>query len=117
MKKTLSIIITCIALFANCKKDAPAYPPAVVQPVITPPAPVAITDNLYPNPCTGTFTIKTNTTDSQTVVMYNVMGQEVLNLTINGTTAIIDNSLSDGMYNIKITNKAGIIMKRLVVVH
>ncbi|HXD93895.1 MAG TPA: T9SS type A sorting domain-containing protein [Bacteroidia bacterium] len=114
MKKTLSIIIACIVLFVSCTKDAPAYPVAA-QPIVTPHIPVTITDNISPNPCIGTFTIQTNTTDSQTVLMYDVTGREELNLIINGTTAIVDNNLPNGIYYIKITNKAGIIMRKLIV--
>ena|ERR1700740_715398 len=116
MKKIFSIIIACIALFVGCTKDSPAYPVAA-QPVVTPPTPVTITDNIYPNPCTGTFTIQTNTTDSQTVLMYDALGREELNLIINGTTAIVNNSLPNGVYYIKITNKTGVIMRKLIITH
>jgi PBP1b-binding outer membrane lipoprotein LpoB len=116
LKKLFSIIILSVVFFLGCKKDAPAYPAAVVPPIVAPPAPVKITDNIYPNPCTGRFTIQTNTTDSQSVRMYDVNGQEKLDLIINGTTAIVDNSLPNGMYNIRITNTQGVINKRLVIV-
>jgi ribonucleotide monophosphatase NagD (HAD superfamily) len=53
--------------------------------------------------------------DSQKVQLFDRWGQLLLNLTINGTTAIVDNSLPNGIYFIKITNKSGSIMKRLVV--
>jgi|ERR1700757_334859 len=116
MKKIFSIITACITLFVSCTKDAPAHP-SVAQTVVTPPPPVTITDNISPNPCTGTFTIQTNTTDSQTVLMYDALGREELNLIINGTTAIVDNSLPNGVYYIKITNKTGVIMRKLIVTH
>jgi hypothetical protein len=114
MKKIFSILVIYIVLFAGCKKDAPAYPAPVAKPVFTP-IPVVITDNIYPNPCQGAFTIQTNTTDSQTVLMFDAMGREELDLVINGTTAIVDNGLPNGMHYLKITNKAGIIMRRLIV--
>ena len=103
-----------IFLFTACKKDAQINPTVVAKPIeVTPPP--HITVNIYPNPCTDTFTIQTNTTDSQTVLMYDVMGREELNLIINGTTAIVDNTLPKGVYYIKITNKTGIIMRKLLV--
>ena len=114
MKKILSIIIACIALFVSCTKDTPAYPVAA-QPVVIPPAPVAITDNIYPNPCHGTFTIQTNSTDSQTVVMSDMMGRIVFNLLINGTTAVVDNNLTTGVYMLEFTTKTGIIKRKLIV--
>jgi hypothetical protein len=101
-------------LFTACKKDAQINPPVVTKPVeVIPPTP--ITDNIYPNPCNGTFTIQTNSTDSQTVVMYNMIGNKILNLTINGTTAIVDNSLTNGIYILEFTTKTGIIKKKLIV--
>jgi|GEM_PF-2515306 len=106
--------ITGMFLFTTCKKDAQINPPVATKPIeVIPPTP--ITDNIYPNPCTGTFTIKTNSTDSQTVLMYDVTGREELNLIINGTTAIVDNSLSNGVYYVKITNKTGVIIRKLIV--
>ena len=114
-----TILIASIAfgvfLFTACKKDAQINPPVVTKPIeVTPPV-IIITDNIYPNPCTGTFTIQTNTTDSQTVVIYNLIGQEKLNLIINGTTAIVANSLPNGVYYIIITNKTGKITRKLII--
>jgi hypothetical protein len=114
MKKILSIITACITLLVSCTKDAPAYP-SVAQTVVIPPAPVTITDNISPNPCTGTFTIHTNTTDSQTVVMYDMMGRLQFTLIINGTTAVVDNGLTNGIYMLEFITKTGKINKRLVV--
>ncbi len=116
-KKLLSIalIINTIIAFTSCKKDTQINPPIVKSVDVTAPTPFVIKDSIYPNPCNGTFNIKTNTTDSQTVVMSDMMGREELNLVINGTTAIFDNSLSNGMHYIKITNKAGIIIRKLIV--
>ena len=116
LKKLFSILLLSTVFFLGCKKDAPAYPKAVMPTVVATPVPIKITDNIYPNPCIGKFTIQTNTTDSQSVLMYDVNGQEKLNLIINGTTAIVDNSLPNGMYNIRITNSQGVINKRLVIV-
>jgi hypothetical protein len=97
-----------IFLFTACKKDAQINPLEVPKPIEAIPPP-PITDNIYPNPCHGTFTIQTNSTDSQTVVIYDMIGNEILNLIINGTTAIVYNSLTNGIYILEFTTKTGTI--------
>jgi hypothetical protein len=120
IKKTLSttLIILVIggALFAGCKKDSQINPP-VTKPsveVTPPPAPVKITDNVYPNPFHSSFTIETNSTDSQTVQIIDMMGSIKLTLIINGTTAIFDNGLTDGVYFLEITNRTGRISRKMI---
>lgn len=115
MKKILSIIIACIALFAACTKSASAYPPASIQPVVTPRAPFVITDNLYPNPCTGKFTIQTNSSASQNVQIYSVIGKIVFTQTISGTTNINVDTLQQGVYIARMTNGTNTIQKKLVI--
>jgi|ERR1700757_460704 len=105
---------TGIFLFAACKKDAQINPPIEAKPIEVI-SPTPITDNISPNPCTGTFTIQTNTTDSQTVVMYDMMGRLQFTLIINGTTAIVDNGLTNGVYILEFTTKTGKTNKRLIV--
>lgn len=116
--KNILLIFTSLLLFNSaCKKDPQINPPMIAQPVIVNlPAPVKIEDSIYPNPCDGNFTIQTNSTTNQTVKMYDVLGKLIFNLTINGTTAIIADSLKQGIYDISITTNTGIINKRLVVV-
>ncbi|HXU26392.1 MAG TPA: T9SS type A sorting domain-containing protein [Bacteroidia bacterium] len=118
MKKSLSIILVVVTIgilsFTACKKDVQTNPPVITKPIeVIPPPP--ITDNIYPNPCNGTFTIQTNSTDSQTVVMYSLIGQTVFNLIINGTTAIVNNTLTHGVYIVVITNHTGVVKKKLIV--
>ncbi|MHB8259242.1 MAG: T9SS type A sorting domain-containing protein [Bacteroidia bacterium] len=112
MRKIIVILSAIIFTAVACKKDPQINSPVVVTP---PPAPAKIEDTIYPNPCKGTFTIGTNSTDSQTVVLVNTLGQVLMTLTINGTTAIVDNNLTDGVYMIKITNKTDTILKKLIV--
>ncbi len=119
MFKSFTIIFTILViggvLFAGCRKDPQINPP-VTKPsvVVTQPAAVAITDNVYPNPFHGTFTIETNSTDSQTVQITDIQGSVKLTLIINGTTAIYDNALTNGVYIVKITNHTGIIAKKII---
>ena len=77
------------------------------------------TDNVivYPNPSSGNFTIETNTTDKQNLNLYDVNGKLVLSQTIQGTTNINTSILAQGIYNLNVTNKEGIVNKRLVIVH
>lgn len=116
MKKLFLISFICLTVFTACKKDAPAYPPVVTKPIVDTTPPFKLQDMIYPNPCNGTFTIKTNTTDSQNVVLYDRWGSSLLNIYINGTTAIVDNSLSSGIYVIRISSKIGTVTQRIVIV-
>ena len=111
-KRLLSIIFFSAVFFFSCKKDVGVYPAPVIQ---EPTSPFVLQNDIYPNPCQGTFTIKTNTTDSQTVSLYNVTGLQLLNLTINGTTAIVDNSLVNGVYYLRISSKHGTNTNKIIV--
>ena len=111
-KKLLSITFIFVAFFFGCKKDSAIYPaPAIAEPT----SPFVLQNEIYPNPCQGTFTIKTNTTDSQSVSLYNVVGLQLLNLTISGTTAIVDNSLVNGIYYLRISSKYGTNTNKIIV--
>jgi len=101
-------IAAMLFLFQACKKDSAIAPIATAQPVVVAPTPpFVIKDSIYPRVCKGIFTIKTNTTDSQQVQLFNRWGRVLINLTINGTTAIVDTSLTNGVYIIEITNSVG----------
>jgi len=114
LKKLFSIILLSAVFFLGCKKDAPAYPAPPVKQTDTV-IPFKLQDIIYPNPCQGTFTIQTNTTDSQHVQLIDRWGQLLENLTIYGTTAIVDNSLTNGMYVVRISGKHGTITQRILV--
>jgi hypothetical protein len=95
-KRLFSITFLSVVFLFSCKKDSLIDS----APVIKEPSSLFILQNdIYPNPCQGTFTIKTNTTDSQNV--------NLLNLKINGTTAIVNNSLVNGIYFLRISSKYG----------
>jgi len=106
-----------MGLNTACTKDGAIKPTVVAQPVMGSPVPLTkIEDSISPNPCNGNFTITTNSNTNQTVKMYDIVGRMIFNLTINGTTAIIADSLKQGVYDISITTNTGVINKRLVVV-
>lgn len=103
-----------MVFFLNCKKDPPLYPtptPVIEEPTM----PLVLQNEIYPNPCKGIFTIKTNTTDSQNVSLTDMTGRQLLNLTINGTTAIVNNSLTNGVYFLFISSKHGKSQNKIVV--
>ena len=119
--KLLPIILVILViggvLFAGCKKDQQINPPVTKPSVVVTPPPVEITNSIYPDPCNSSFTITTNSNANQTVKMYDVTGRVIFNLTINGTTAIITDSLKAGIYVVIITNTKGTTKKKLVVEH
>jgi hypothetical protein len=71
---------------------------------------------IYPNPAQNNFTIETNSTEKQTLNVFDVNGKLVLSQSINGTTNINSEALAPGAYNISLINKYGVTNKRLVIV-
>jgi|ERR1700757_3073937 len=72
--------------------------------------------SIYPNPTQNNFTVEVSTNEKQTLQVYDVNGKQVLTQTITGTTNIDVSNLSQGVYNISITNSAGVTNKRIVIV-
>lgn len=71
---------------------------------------------VYPNPTSGKFTIETNSTEKQTVQVFDVNGRVVLIQNINGSTTIDVSNLNEGVYNLSIKSSKGVINKKLVIV-
>ncbi len=71
---------------------------------------------IYPNPNNGSFVIEPNSATKQIMQVYDVNAKLVLTQTINGKTSIDASSLGEGVYNISISSKEGIINKRIVLV-
>jgi len=74
------------------------------------------TIQIYPNPAQNNFTIETNTSDKQTISVFDVNGKLVLLQSINATTNIDASNLSQGVYNVSVTSNEGLANKRLVIV-
>ena len=110
--RLLLITFFSAVFFFSCKKDPSLIPTPVIQEQTSP---FILQNDIYPNPCQGTFTIKTNTADSQAVSLYDLRGLQILNLTINGTTAIVDNSLVNGIYYLRISSKYGTNTNKIIV--
>jgi len=72
--------------------------------------------NIYPNPTNNNFTIETNSTEKQTLQLFDVNGKLVLTQTINGKTNIDGSNLAEGVYNLSLTNYNGVVNKRLVII-
>jgi len=111
-KKLLSLTFLFVVFLLSCRKDPPLYLTPIIE---EPKSGFMLQNDVFPNPCRGIFTIKTNTTDSQSVNLFDVTGREMLNLTINGTTAIVDKSLVNGVYYLRISSKYGTNMKKIIV--
>src|SRR6185312_10821204 len=74
--------------------------------------------SIYPNPSHGEFIIETNSTEKQTVQMYDVNGKLVLTQTISGKTNIDVSSLAEGVYKLSLINSEWFVVnKRVVILH
>lgn len=57
---------------------------------------------LYPNPASSTITIKGNFVNLEKIVIYNMLGQEVMDGVVSGTeTSLSISTLSDGVYTLR----------------
>ena len=71
---------------------------------------------IYPNPTSSSFHIDyTGITGEAVVNIYDVNGKLVLSQGMNGKTVIDISNLSEGIYNVNISNSEGVINKRLVI--
>ena len=72
--------------------------------------------NIYPNPGNGNFVIESTNATKQTVQLFDINGRLVFTQSISGKTMIDASTLNEGVYNISIIDKEGLINKRLVIV-
>ena len=70
---------------------------------------------IYPNPTAGSLNIESTNSEKQTVQIFNINGEIVLNQIVNETTTIDVSKLNAGIYNISITNSSGVANKRIVI--
>ena len=69
---------------------------------------------LYPNPANNVLNIQAGS-NVQSVSVYNILGQEVLNRTLNNTTATIDiSSLNIGVYVIKALIDGNVVSSKFI---
>ena len=72
--------------------------------------------SVYPNPSNGLFVVEPNSTDKQTLQIFDVNGKLVLSQTITGKANIDASNLAEGVYNLSLINTNGVVNKRLVIV-
>lgn len=72
---------------------------------------------VYPNPTTGLFYIKTNSTSEQTVDILDINGRLMFSKNINGNDEIDATNLKNGVYFLIIRSTNSIISKKLVILH
>jgi hypothetical protein len=71
--------------------------------------------SIYPNPNNGNFTIETQAITPQLVEMFDLTGKLILSQTINSTANINVSDLTNGIYNIKISDNNNVTNKRIIV--
>ena len=71
--------------------------------------------SVYPNPSTGIFTIRSNTSDKQTANLYDVNGKLAYNKNINGNTEIDVKDLNDGVYTLIIRSADSVTAQKVVI--
>ncbi|MFI5141485.1 MAG: T9SS type A sorting domain-containing protein, partial [Bacteroidia bacterium] len=72
--------------------------------------------SIYPNPTNSNFTIELNTSNKQTLQIFDVNGKMILTQTINAKTNIDASNLAVGVYNLSLISTSGVANKRLVIV-
>ncbi|MCZ8196207.1 MAG: T9SS type A sorting domain-containing protein [Flavobacterium sp.] len=71
--------------------------------------------DIYPNPVTnGVLNINTTANDAKNVMIYDVLGKQVVNTTISGNTVNVAN-LKNGVYIVKITENGKTATRKLVI--
>jgi hypothetical protein len=74
--------------------------------------------SVYPNPSKGNFIVEINSTEKQTMQLFDVNGKLVLTQIINGKTNIDVSNLAEGVYNLSLINSEWFVVnKRVVILH
>ena len=72
--------------------------------------------SVYPNPSTGVFTYSIENADKASVIVYNILGTQVLNSEVNKGTHTIDLSAqANGSYFMSIKTDKEVITKKIIV--
>ena len=72
--------------------------------------------NLYPNPSSSEFHIDYSGLNGQAIVtIYDINGRQVLSQEMNGKVTINTSKLSEGIYNVNISNSEGIVNKKMLI--
>ncbi|MEO8150015.1 MAG: T9SS type A sorting domain-containing protein [Bacteroidia bacterium] len=72
--------------------------------------------NVFPNPSKGMFTIETKDNSGFNVLLYDLVGKEILNRNLNGTRAIIETrNICSGIYFLKISDGEKQFIRKLII--
>jgi len=73
--------------------------------------------SIYPNPATinGKITIETKTNESKEIEIYNVVGKKIFSTSISTKELILPNSVTAGIYMIKIRENNTSATRKLIV--
>lgn len=69
----------------------------------------------FPNPTQGVLNLKLNSASDKSVEVFSILGERVLNLSLNSTQTSIDLSgLSNGIYTVKVTSAEGNYQNKII---
>ncbi|MDM1408776.1 T9SS type A sorting domain-containing protein [Myroides sp. DF42-4-2] len=73
--------------------------------------------SIYPNPATinGKITIETKTNEAKEIEIYNVVGKKIFSTNLNTKELILPNSVTAGIYIIKIKENNASATRKLIV--
>jgi C-terminal processing protease CtpA/Prc len=75
------------------------------------------TIKVYPNPTKGLFFIETNSTEKQTIDLFDINGRHVFSKNINGNAQIDVTNFKNGVYTLNIRSVSGNINQKLIIIH
>ncbi len=71
---------------------------------------------IYPNPANGAFTIASTNTKIENIKVVNLLGEEILAVTPNNQSTIINNQFTKGIYFVQVTDaNKNIINKKIII--
>lgn len=70
---------------------------------------------VYPNPATNNFTVNLGNDEQAHIQLYNLIGQEVYNETIKGSTQVNVSNLNSGIYMLKVNYNGNVSTTKVVV--
>ncbi len=70
--------------------------------------------NIYPNPTENSFFVEQE--KFSTIILYDMLGREIINQNINGTSEINMTHLPKGVYNVKVVSDNGLVIENSKIV-
>ena len=74
-------------------------------------------DNIevYPNPTSNVLNISNNVNDITDIVMMDINGQTITNLSFIGSTELDVSNVGSGIFFLQITNDSNTILKKIII--